>query len=203
MRYLLSLFILLFVSNLYSAELDDCWDIQSPIPKEYRSLNTRGTCVWNSLYNCAMTQGIEQLYDVRKDRRCQGGASASDLRRVITSYGVKYKDASGRDACVKLIKEAVAEGRPVIIFFDTNHCVNLVGYDDLANRAEVLNNHHNNRYPLHLTISAFHKRFKNYACVIYGDEEDEARLKEFATRKRLLPQYYFAPGGKKNEKDIN
>jgi len=150
-----------------------------------------------------MTQGIEQLYDVRKDRRCQGGASASDLRRVITSYGVKYKDASGRDACVKLIKEAVAEGRPVIIFFDTAHCVNLVGYDDLANRAEVLNNHQNNRYPLHLTIEQFHKRFKNYACVIYGDAEDEARLKEFATRKRLLPQYYFAPGGKKNEKDIN
>lgn len=208
MRYLLLIILLLIPFSVHALE-PDLYDgdkqngIMAPLAQDNRALNTIGQCVWSSLQNMGRQIGEPKLYQLTRDRRCQGGASPGDVHRVLTALGVKFEQAYGnRKDAYNLIKKGLSEGRPCIISYDRAHVINIVHYDEGANKVAVVNNHHDRFQTQYMSLAEFDRRFKGWVCIVYGPPEAEARLKERNKKERKILMDYYAPGGKKNDKDI-
>jgi hypothetical protein len=206
-KYLISIVLALCSSNCFALQ-PDRYDslsdkenfILAPLAEDHRALNTKGQCVWSSLQNMGRQIGETKLYNLTKDRRCQGGANPSDVNRVLTALGVKFEQAYGnRKEAYALIERGLAEGRPCIISYDTAHVINIVHFDRDANKVAVVNNHGDRFQTQYMDLAEFDRRFKGWVCIVYGPPEAEAKLKEFTKEKRLIITDFYAPKGKKPE----
>ncbi len=200
MKFTHLLLVLSLCSTGYSKEIDIYPNdkengISAPLAHDNRALNTKGQCVWSSLQNMGRQIGEPKLYDLTKDRRCQGGANPSDVHRVLTSLGVKFEQATNKKDGYKLMQKGLAEGRPCIISYSVAHVINVVHYDPLANKVGVVNNHGDRFQTQYHTLKEFDRLFKGWVCIVYGPAEAEAKLKAWCEQERRIYADFYAPDG--------
>ncbi len=200
-KKLLLVAILVTPSICYSQEIDkpDLGEnhIQADLNHDNRALNTIGQCVWSSIQNAGRQIGETRLYNLTRDPRCRGGASPSDVQRVLPTLGIKFEqEYRSREKCYQLMDKALKLGLPCIISYGTAHAINIVHLDFTANKIIVVNNHGDRfQNKLH-TITEFDRLFKGWVVVIYPPQNAEQNMRQFRQR-RLLDLEYYAPDGKK------
>lgn len=188
-------------SPSFAQELGEA-HIYSDLNKDNRALNTKGQCVWSSIQNNARQVGETRLYNLTRDRRCQGGASPSDVLRVLPTFGVKWEQAYGsREKCYELIRKAMSLGCPVSVSYGRAHVLSLVHWDFFANKAIIVNNHGDRFQNKLLSIEEFDKNFKGWVIVIFPPDEAEEKLNNFILKQRKIDLDYYAPEGKRNDAD--
>ena len=80
-----------FYSTAYAPESEELEDVQVPVPRSCRILNTKGNCVWCSLEVAARYAEITSLYNITKnvrdggDPHCQGGSSPEPVKNFLES----------------------------------------------------------------------------------------------------------------------
>lgn len=204
MKYikLLLLSLALFVPSYgFCQELGEA-HIYADLNKDHRALNTKGQCVWSSIQNNARQIGETRLYNLTRDRRCQGGASPSDVQRVLPTFGVKWEQAYGsREKCYELIRKAMSLGCPVSVSYGQAHVLSLVHWDFYANKAVIVNNHGDRFQNKLMSIEQFDKNFKGWVVVVYPPDNAQDKMKDFLLRQRKIDLDYYAPKGKRNDAD--
>lgn len=204
MKYikLLLLSLSLFLPSYgFTQELGEA-HIYADLNKDHRALNTKGQCVWSSICNAARQVGETRLYNLIRDRRCQNGASPSDVQRVLPTFGVKWKqEYRSREKCYELIREAMSLGLPCSVSYGQAHVLNLVHWDFFSNRAIIVNNHGDRFENKQMTIEQFDKNFKGWVIVVFPPEDSKNKMQDFIMRQRKIDMPYYAPNGDRNDAD--
>jgi hypothetical protein len=170
--------------------------ILAPLAEDNRALNTIGQCVWSSLQNAGRQIGEEKLYNLTKDRRCQGGANPSDVHRVLTALGVKFEQATNKKDGYKLMHKGLTLGYPCLISYGRAHAINVVHYDPEANKVCIVNNHGDRFQTKYHTLEEFDRLFKGWVCVVYPPEEAVDKMQEWIIRERKIFMDFYAPDGR-------
>lgn len=182
----------LFGSVLYGQNVFLQQDVECPFGT-YRSVNRSGQCVWNSIENLGVYNGEPKLYNITKtDRRCQGGANPSDAARVLNSLGVKFKQTTNKTEGLKLIREAMKDGR-ACMFSVPGHAMNIIHFDEAANRVIYVNNNAPRTNQL-ITVEKFHQMWRGWVLVIYPPSY-EIKIKPWLPQRKI-GMWYYAPNGR-------
>lgn len=125
---------------------DELKDVQVPVPRDCRILNTKGNCVWCSLELLARFAYMEQLYNITKnvsdggDPRCQGGSSPEPVRRFLNSKKIKYDMYTDKTEGEKLLLKACKIERRGAAFAIPGHMLNCIHYDPDTKIVKVIDN---------------------------------------------------------------
>jgi hypothetical protein len=149
-------------------------DIHCPIPSGDRAPNLTGIqCVWCSLQTIGRWAGEEKLYNLTDSPRCKSYAGPGDVAEVLGGLRVKYKQSSNKAESIKLIKEAVKDGRACGWGMKNVHMMVLCHYDEDANRVHFIDNMKTrevNQIQI-LTVAEFMKIWDGWVVVIYPEKE--------------------------------
>ncbi len=167
-------------------ESEELKDVQVPIPRKDRVINTKGNCVWCSLELAGRYAEIEKLYNITKnprdggDPRCQGASSPSPVRRYLEAEKIKYEMITNGDRNF-LVQKCKIERRPVA-FGIPGHMLTLVHYDPDTKIVKVIDNADHSLSVQTWSWDKFHKLWDGWSYVIYG-EPDIIPYKYFPARK--------------------
>ncbi len=96
------------------------------ILKKNRILNKTGIqCAWASLETIARHQHIKRLYTLTNDHKI--GANSNDIEAVLDNKKVKYRKHKQFDFNDKFLKDAILRDQAVMIGYNHNHAVVLIG----------------------------------------------------------------------------
>lgn len=105
-----------------------------PIAREHMVINVGGNCGFCSVEICARYLGLKELHGFSKGKH---GTNSSDMARWLDRYGVRYKQATSRSASLELMRECLADGRPVL-FSIPGHALVCCGWTKSAAGGEYL-----------------------------------------------------------------
>ncbi len=159
---------------LLSPSLANSQDIQCPIPDGHRAPNLTGIqCVWCSLQTIGRWAGEEKLFNLTDSPRCKSYAGPGDVSEVLNSLGVKYKQTHDKTEGIKLIREAVKDGRGYLWGFRNVHAMVICHFDEDANRVHYIDNMQTrtvNKVQI-LTVQEFMNNWDGWVVIIYPAKE--------------------------------
>lgn len=157
-------------------------DVQVPVPRSMRILNTKGNCVWCSLEVLARYAEMEELYGITRDvsdggdPRCQGGSSPSPVRSFLNSKNITYEMATDYAEGEKILIKACKEERRGVAFGIPGHMLNCVHYDPETKIIKVIDNADRSLSVQTWSWEKFHSKWDGWCYAIYG-KPDKIPLK--------------------------
>lgn len=165
---------LLLNSETYNDPEPDLDTIQCPIPKSDRVPNYTGIqCVFSSIEMLGRWAEEPKLMDppITSRSNCKSYSDPYRAGAILKELNVKFEQTNGnREAGIKLIKKAMAEGRGCL--WDVpGHAMVLVHYDEEKDRVCWVNNSDPSLKIQTTDIAGFKKRWSSWVLVIYADND--------------------------------
>jgi hypothetical protein len=151
-------------------------DVQVPIPRSMRVLNTKGCCVWSSAEVLAYYAELKALYGITKDvrdggdRYTQGGASSGNVKYFFAQKKIKYEMIVDKSNTAFLVRGCKIERRGVA-FGIRGHMLNLVHYDPETKIVKVIDNADRSLSVQTWTWEKFHNVWSGWAYIIYAEPD--------------------------------
>lgn len=151
-------------------------DVQVPIPRSMRVLNTKGCCVWSSAEVLAYYAELKTLYGITKDVRdggnpyTQGGASSGNVKYFFDKKHIKYEMIVDKSNTAFLVRGCKIERRGVA-FGIRGHMLNLVHYDPDTKIVKVIDNADRSLSVQTWSWEKFHRVWSGWAYVIYAEPD--------------------------------
>lgn len=157
------------------SEAEELKDVEVPIPRNIRILNTKGNCVWCSLEVLAKYAEIKSLYGITKDvrdggdPRCQGGSSPGPVRSFLNSKGIKYEMTTSGDE--SLLVKACKIDRRGAAFGIPGHMLNVIHYDPDTKIIKIIDNADRSLSVQTWSWEKFHRLWDGWAYYIVGEPD--------------------------------
>jgi hypothetical protein len=159
---------------------DELKDVEVPVPRDCRILNTKGNCVWCSLELLARYAYMPQLYNITKnvsaggDPRCQGGSSPSPVRSFLNDKKIKYEMYTDREQGEKLLIKACKVERRGAAFAIPGHMLNCIHYDPDTKIIKIIDNADRSLSVQTWSWEKFHRLWAggdHWVYAIYGEPD--------------------------------
>ena len=166
------------------SEEEELKDVQVPIPRVLRLLNTKGQCVYSSMSVLARYAKIKKLYYICNDvddpvhpgdARCQSGSSPTPTRKVLDSYNVKYDMITNYD--YNFFKKYVQQQRRGAAFDVVGHMMNIVHFSEEEGIVKVIDNADWSLSVQTWSMAKFKKVWRGWAYVVFAEDD-------------IVPYYY-------------
>jgi len=189
--YVVLLFLAYLINVLHASlpfELD-IYDIQCPIPEEFRINNNTGSqCVYSSTETIGIWAEEPRLKKLTQRPECQGLSSPPQLANILNRLGVKFEQTNTGDKenGLKLIQKAMLYGRGCAVGLQNVHMVTLVHYDPLGNRVCIIDNIGAKKIRL-MSVKKFMSIWDGWVVVIYNPNDPFPKKVE----KHPIKMWYF------------
>lgn len=155
-------------------------DLQCPIPKNDRVKNYTGIqCVYSSIEMLGRWAEEPKITKppITSRPECQGYSSPDRAAQILKGLGVKFQQSYGdKEEGIKLIKEAMSEGRGVL-WGVPKHAMVLIHYSEKQNKVCWVDNSDRQLRIQETTIEKFKERWNSWVLVIYPDNDDDLNIK--------------------------
>lgn len=161
------------------SEEEELKDVQVPIPREIRSLNTKGSCCYNSLEVLARYAKIKKLYYITRDvdkgghPYAQGASSPTPMRKFLNLMNVKYDMITNGD--MNFLIKYVKEQRRGVCFDIPGHVLNIISIHD--DYIKVIDNADWSLSVQTWSMSKFKRLWGGWAYTIFAEDD-------------IVPYYY-------------
>lgn len=158
------------------SEEEELKDIQVPVPRKDRVINTKGNCVWCSLELLGRFAEIKQLYNITLNPRnggdpaCQGGSWDGPVRAFLNKRKIRYEMVTDRRRTDFLVRGCKIERRGVA-FDIPGHMLTLVHYDPDTKIIKVIDNADRSLSVQTWSWEKFHRLWAGWAYIIYAEPD--------------------------------
>ena len=157
-------------------------------PAETVPNRTGVQCVWSSLELIGNYIEEPKLYNLTKDSRCQGLADPGRVHSLLTSKGIKFAQTKDKKEGMKIMLAAMDVGLPVLCGFSGVHAINVVNYDETANRVHYIDNI-GERTPRIMSLEKFNRAWDGWIVAIYPANQTKVRR---LLKQRQIEMWYYS-----------